>query len=75
MYLGSSFPTFQMERVRIVKLGLFGIPVEIGELCSKEKSVYLLQGKRYTYRKKRERLICLFLFRKIRIYLDLSSYT
>ena len=49
-----------MERVRIVKLGLFGIPVEIGELCSKEKSVYLLQGKRYTYRKK-ERLIFPFL--------------
>ena len=57
---GSSIPKFQMERVRIVKLGLFGIPVENGELCSKEKSVYLLQGKRYTYRKK-ERLIFPFL--------------
>ena len=61
MHLGSSFPTFQMVRVRISKLGIFGVLVEIGELFAKAKSVYLLQGKRYSSRKKRER-IYLFLF-------------
>ena len=43
-----------MVRVRISKLGIFGILVEIGELFAKAKSVYLLQGKRYSSRKKRE---------------------
>ena len=71
MHLGSSFPTFQMVRVRISKLGIFGVLVEIGELFATAKSVYLLQGKRYPSRKKRE-LICLFLFCKIRIYPGLS---
>ena len=61
MHLGSSFPTFQMVRVRISKLGIFGVLVEIGELFAKAKSVYLLQGKRYSSRKK-ERILSVYFY-------------
>ena len=52
----------QMVRVRISKLGIFLILVEIGELFAKAKSVYLLQGKRYSSRKKREFYLSISIF-------------
>ena len=62
VYWGSSFPTFQMESVRMVKLGLFGIPVEIGRLFSKGKKVSTYFRAKDILIEKRERGLSVYFY-------------